>query len=141
MSPNHAPISISSESIAIQAKGLGWHGQTLGWPEGLGHFFLAGEVTLDGSPEEINVQLLFADEDDTPCFFFNLVPGAVRTRPGYFCLPRESARAVPELAGGKSKPDWERVSKVVVRCASDLGASAIITNFRVFAEATVGPLH
>jgi hypothetical protein len=64
MSPDHRPIQIAAEPVTVRAASSGWHSQTLHWPEGIGHFFLAGEVALDTSPEEIAVQILFTDEHD-----------------------------------------------------------------------------
>lgn len=129
------PIPIAAEPITLHAPGPGWHGQPLGWPEGIGHFLLAGETTLSVSPDEIAVQFVFADEQDTPLFYFNLVPGAVKTRFGYFLLERERAGAVPERAGGQRDPAWSAIRKIVARCASDdPAASATVTNLRVFAR-------
>jgi len=133
MSPDHAPIPIAAEPITLHAHGSGWHGQALRWPESIGHFLLAGEVALSATPEEIAVQFVFADERDTEFFYFNLVPGAVKTRFGYFLLERERARAVPEYTG--ADPSWSAIRKVIVRCSSDHKASAIVTNLRAFAEA------
>jgi Glycosyl transferase family 2 len=136
MSPDHAPIAIAAEPITVNVAGPGWHSQTLRWPEGAGHFFLAGEIALDTSPGEISVQFVFTDEQDFELFYFDVVPGAVGIRFGYFCLPRERARAVPEHAGGKPGPAWSAIRKLVIRCASGREGSAIVTNLRAFAEPT-----
>jgi hypothetical protein len=134
MSPGHVPIPLTAEPVMVHAAGPGWHGQTLRWPDGIGHFFLAGEVALDASQEEIIVQILFLDEHDVEVFYFNLVPRVVRMRFGYFCLPREDAMVVPERTEGKDDLAWSRICKVVVRCSSDNEGSATVTNLRVFAE-------
>jgi Glycosyl transferase family 2 len=129
------PIPLAAEPLVLQAPGPGWHGQTLSWPEGIGHFLLAGEATLSGLPEEIAVQFVFADEQDTPLFYFNLVPGAVKTRFGYFLLERGRAGPVPQRAGGQRDPAWSAIRKVIVRCSSeDPEASAVVTNLRAFAR-------
>jgi hypothetical protein len=138
MSPDHRPIPLAGEPVTVHAAGPGWHGQTLRWPDGIGHFFLAGEVALNASQEEIVVQILFTDEQDVELFYFNLVPRVVRTRFGYFCLPREGARIVPQT---ESKHDlaWSSICKMVVRCASDNEGSATVTNLRAFAEPASRP--
>jgi Glycosyl transferase family 2 len=135
MSPEHLPIALAAGSIALRASGPGWHSLTLAWPEGIGHFFLAGEVALSAWPKEIAVQLVFTDEQDAELFYFDLVPGAMAMlRSGCFCLPRERARAVPESAGGRRDPSWSAIRGIVVRCASEHEASATVTNLRVFAQ-------
>ncbi len=141
MSRDHEPIAIAADPIEVNAAGPGWHGQTLRWPERIGHFFLAGVVALDTAPGEIAVQFLFTDEQDTELFYYDLVPGAVGIRFGYFCLPREQARAVSEQAGGKPSPAWSAIRKLVVRCASEHGASAVVTNLRVFADTSAHRSH
>jgi len=125
---------VDLQPIVLHARGPGWHGQTLPWPASIGDFLLAGEVALSASPDEIAVQLVFADEHDSEMFYFSLVPGAVRTRRGYFLLERERAKVVPEHAGGRCDPEWSAISKVVLRCASDRDASATVASLRVFAE-------
>jgi hypothetical protein len=134
MSPDHVPVAVAAGPITICTLGAGWHGQPIRWPEAIGHFFLAGEVALSVRAKEIAVQFVFTDEQDIELFYFNLVPGAVKTRSGYFCLPRERARAVPEEAGGKPDAAWSAIRKLVVRCASEHEASVIVTNLRAFAE-------
>jgi hypothetical protein len=135
MSPDHVPIVLAAEPIAVQASGPGWHSETLRWPEGVGHFFLAGELALSTSPQEIAVQIVFTDEQDAELFYFNLVPGAMAVlRSGHFCLPRERARAVPASAGGGRDPSWSAIRTLVVRCLSERGASATVANLRVFAQ-------
>jgi Glycosyl transferase family 2 len=139
MSPDHVPIVLAAEPSAVQASGPGWHSQTLHWPEGVGHFFLAGELALSTSPKEIAVQLVFTDEQDTELFYFNLAPGMMAMlRLGHFCLPRERARAVPESAGGQRDPSWSAVHTLVVRCACEREASAIVTDLRAFAQPAAG---
>lgn len=133
-SPDLLPIPIAAEPVTVKAAGPGWHGQALSWPEQIGHFLIEGEVALSVSPEEIALQLVFADEQDTPLFFFNLVPGVVRTRLGsYFLLERERARPVPEQVGGHHDPQWSAICKVILRCASDHEASATVIGLRAFA--------
>jgi len=140
MESDRVPISVITEPVTVHATGPGWHGQAVRWPEKVGHFLLEGEVALSVSPEEIAVQLVFTDEHDVELFYFNLVPGPVKTRLGsYFLLERERARAVPEHAGGRREPSWSTVQKVVMRCASDREASVTVTNLRVFAEAGASP--
>ncbi|HEV3071608.1 MAG TPA: glycosyltransferase [Solirubrobacteraceae bacterium] len=135
------PIPLAVGPIVLQAPGPGWHGQTLRWPEGIGHFLLAGEAALSGSAEEIAVQFVFTDEQDSPLFYFNLVPGAVKTRFGYFLLERERAGAVPQHAGGQRDPAWSAIRKVIVRCSSgDPATSVIVTNLRAFARIEDGTI-
>ena len=140
-SPDLIPIPIATEPVTVHAEGPGWHGQSLSSPEGIGHFLIEGEVALSVSPQEIAVQLIFADEQDTPLFYFNLVPGVVKTRlGGYFLLERERARPVPERVGGHHDPQWAAVRKVVLRCASDHEGSATVLGLRVFARVEDGTI-
>jgi len=138
MTANHVPIELADGPIAIHAAGPGWHSQTLRWPEDVGHFFLTGKLALSASPEEITVQVLFADEQNNALFFFNLVPGVVRLRSAYFCLPSQRAKAVPEYLSDHGDPAWTAVRKMVVRCASEHDVSATVTDLRAFAESNAG---
>jgi hypothetical protein len=133
------PIPIAAEPVTVHAEGPGWHGQTLSWPERIGHFLIEGELALSVSPEQIAVQIVFADLQDTPLFYFNLVPGVVKTRlGGYFLLERERARPVPERVGGHHDPKWPAIRKVVLRCASDHEGSATASGLRIFARVENG---
>lgn len=137
MSPDRVPIPIAAGPVTAHAAGPGWHGQTLHWPEGIGHFLLEGDVELSVSPDEIAVQLIFADEHDIELFRFSLVPGAVKTRlGGYFLLERERIRPVPDHVEGRGDPEWSAIRKMVIRCASDQDASVTVTNLRVFGQNT-----
>lgn len=66
------PVPLAVEPIELRTAGPEWHGQTLRWPEGIGHFLLAGELALGTAPDEIDVQCVFADEQDIMLFYFNL---------------------------------------------------------------------
>jgi len=108
----HVERVLAEEAIALCADGPAWRGQTLAWPAGAGHFFLAGEIEVRAgdSVQDILVRAIFRDEHEEELFWMDLVPGVVGTGRRSFSLPREHARRIPQ--GDGAPPAWSRVRSV-----------------------------
>jgi hypothetical protein len=134
-SPDLVPIPLIDGPVTIHAVERGWHSQTANWPATVGHFLLEGEIELGVSPNEIEVQVVFADGEDCELFYFSLIPGPVQTRRGsYFLMERERARPVPGSPGSQHDPSWSVIRKVFVRCRSNVEASVTVVSLRIFAR-------
>jgi CTP:molybdopterin cytidylyltransferase MocA len=136
-SPDLVPTPLIAAPVAVRVTGTGWYSQTLPWPKEIGYFLIEGEVELNVSPEDIEMQLIFTDDQNADLFSFSLTPGPVQTRLGsYFLLERERALVVSqEDNDARPDPEWSTVTKLVVRCASENhSATATITRLRAFAR-------
>jgi hypothetical protein len=145
LTAEHIEMVLAQEPIAFQADGPAWRGHTLDWPDGAGHFFLAGDIEVRaGDPvEDILVRAIFRGKEEE-LFWINLVPGVVGTGRRSFSLPREHARVIPR--GADAPPaQWSQVRSVHLCArsrlrgglqrapASDGATTATISHLRLLA--------
>jgi Glycosyl transferase family 2 len=141
----HAEMSLTEEELHLSADGPLWKGHTLGWPEGVGHFFIAGdiEVAASGPVEDMLGQIVF-NEEGRAMFWMSIVPGVVGSGRVSFCLPQESAKAIrPQI--GDAQPAWSSVTCIEIRAKSrvrgrlcqtppsSLPTTAVISQLRLLA--------
>ncbi|HXC23033.1 MAG TPA: glycosyltransferase, partial [Solirubrobacteraceae bacterium] len=108
ITPDHAPIVLAREPVTLRTAQPGWQEATLRWPDGVGHFFLTGQLTTDRPLEELRTQAVFAGEDGAELFWMSLIPRWLKTWSGsFFCLPRERTGAV--TVTGRPSPSWSTV--------------------------------
>jgi len=146
LTADHAEMGLSEEDLTFRADGPAWRGRTLGWPAGVGHFFLAGniEVQAGDAVQDILLRMIFRAEHERELFWMNLVPGVVGTGRRSFSLPREHARVIPRGADAPP-PEWSQVRSVHL-CArsrlrgglrrapsSDGASTATISHLRLLA--------